>query len=71
MTEPKPDTLPKPAKPTRVRRDEAILRAQAELLLRARHPERSVTTPWVREPDPEGLAGIPAHDDAPIGMNGL
>ena len=68
MTEPKPEPN---TKPTKIRRHDAIVRAQAELLLRARHPERSVTTPWVREPDTDALAAIPAHDDEQIGMNGL
>jgi hypothetical protein len=49
------------AQPTKIRRVVAAVRAQAELLLRARHPERAVTTPWIREPDADGLQDVPDH----------
>lgn len=51
------------AKPKLVRRDYASLRAQAELILRQRHPDRAVTTPWIREPDAAALQDIPVHTD--------
>ena len=52
------------ARPTLIRRERAALRAQAELILRARYPERAVTTPWVREPDADELREVPTHTDA-------
>lgn len=51
------------AEPTKVRRVTDAVRAQAELLLRARHPERANTRPWIREPDAEKMRHVPDHRD--------
>jgi hypothetical protein len=51
------------ARPKKLRRTTPAVRAQAELILRARHPERAVPTPWVREPDAETLRDIPTHTE--------
>lgn len=50
-------------RPKKLRRETAAVRAQAELLLRQRHPERAVTTSWVREPDRDALRDVPVHTD--------
>jgi hypothetical protein len=50
-------------RPKKLRRTTPAVRAQAELILRARYPERAIPTPWVREPDAEGLREVPTHTE--------